>query len=149
MSLRFNIKFPNLERKMKALGTIPKLAQVELARELGIQVLMILRHSKTRSPSVPVEFGALRSTGHVEPVKIVGPNIRTTLGYGGVPSPNFRSKVPFVDYAAVVHDRLGVAHNKPGTAGAKFVSTHIERQKVTMDDALVDALDRIVKGVMR
>jgi hypothetical protein len=53
----------------------------------------------------PVDTGALRSTGHVEPPVISGREIRVDLGFGG----------PAAPYAVIVHEDLD-AHHPVGNA---------------------------------
>ena len=149
MPLEFKVKMPNLQQRLRELGKIPKLAEKWLGRELGVAALQILRDSKTKSPSVPIDTGALRSSGHVDPARTRKGKIVVSIGYGGAPTPAFRKGRPVVDYAEVVHEDLSIPRLNPKTAGAKFVSTHIERRAPQMDKDLVMALDMAVKGSMR
>ena len=150
MPLEFRIKFPNLEKRLRELGGIPRHALPRFGRRLGIEALMILRDTKTKSPSVPVATGALRSSGHVDPPRMRGKKIVAGIGYGGVPAPAFRGRKPIVDYAEVVHENLAVSHNRPATAGAKFISTHVARRNKRghIDRALVRELDKAIKESM-
>ncbi len=45
-------------------------------------------------PITPVEFGALRRSGHVAPPVLAGPRVSVTLGFGGAAAP----------YAVYVHE---------------------------------------------
>ena len=171
MPLEFSVKMPNLQQRLRELGKITKLAEKWLGRELGVAAIQILRDSKTLAPSVPIDTGALRSSGHVVPARIRKSKIVVSIGYGGAPMPAFLGSSkgrewlkkrggqrPVVDYSEVVHENLAAEHRKPDkfkknpdrdTAGAKFVSTHIERRAPQMDKDLVMALDMAVKGSMR
>ena len=161
MPLEFGIKFPNLERRMRELGGIPRSAIPRLGRVLGITMLEILRDTKTKTPSVPIATGALRSSGHVDPPRIRGGKIVAGIGYGGVPGPAFRQSQtnkrgqtrkgkPIIDYAVVVHEDLSTPRLKPRTAGAKFVSTHIARKNKRghIDRSLIRELNKVIKESM-
>lgn len=49
---------------------------------------------------VPVDTGALRSTGSVKPSVIAGDSVTVEMGFGG----------PAAPYALIVHERLGAHH---------------------------------------
>lgn len=61
---------------------------------------------------VPVDTGALRSTGHVEPPQWQGDTVTVGLGYGGPAGPGFKRDV---GYAVWVHENL-MAHHEVGKA---------------------------------
>jgi hypothetical protein len=82
------------ELKRRARGA-PK----ALARALFLEAEQIMGKSKRL---VPVDTGALRASGHVQPPKISGKKVSVLLGYGGAAAP----------YAVFVHERPA-RHNSP------------------------------------
>jgi hypothetical protein len=83
------------ELKRRARGA-PK----ALARALFLEAEQIMGKSKR---IVPVRFGTLKSSGHVQLPVIAGKKVTVTLGYGGAAAP----------YAVFVHERP--ARHKPPT----------------------------------
>jgi hypothetical protein len=57
---------------------------------------------------VPVDTGALRASGHVQPPRVEGTLVRVELGYGGVAGATVGGK--YVGYAVYVHENLTAAH---------------------------------------
>ncbi len=53
----------------------------------------------------PVDTGALRASGHVNPPDVTGDSVTVTMGFGG----------PAIDYAIFVHENLE-AHHPVGQA---------------------------------
>lgn len=79
----------------------------EAPKELGAALYAEAEATMARSKTiVPVETGALRSSGHVRLPKLEGPKVTVQMGYGGAAAP----------YAAAVHERLHVRHKSPTRA---------------------------------
>jgi hypothetical protein len=69
--------------------------------------------TESKQTFVPVDTGALRSSGHVEPVRFTGrATIEVSLGYGG----------PSAAYALEVHENLN-SHHAYGQA--KYLETPV------------------------
>lgn len=65
--------------------------------------------AKSKAEYVPVNTGALRGTGHVQPVIYDGSGgVTVIMGYGG----------PAAPYAGVVHERMDMVHP---VGGAKYL----------------------------
>ena len=139
MALKFDMHFPNLEARMKQLGKLSRLQREAIGDSLNLEMIQVLRDSKTKTPRVPVEFGALQSTGHVMKTKVTPVKVTGGLSYGGLAPPPFNREV---DYAVVTHEDTSRSFHRPG-AGPKYVSTHIEKRDI--DGALVSALDSATK----
>jgi hypothetical protein len=120
---------------------------MELASVLNLGALEVLRDSKTIFPSVPIDTAALINSGRIEP-QARSQDVRIVAGvsYGGIAAPPFNK---FVDYADIVHDDLSVAHNKPATAGAKFISTHFDKRRAKIQREAIKALNRGVKKTFK
>ncbi len=75
--------------------------------------------TRSKGEFVPVDFGALKSTGDVSlPEESAGGGVSVTLGYGGPAKTRTRDGKMFVGYAIVVHENLQ-AHHPVG--GAKYL----------------------------
>ena len=85
-----------LRRELKRRGGA---AQKALARALFLEGEQIMGKSKRL---VPVDTGALRSSGHVQLPVIRGKKVTVVLGYGGAAAP----------YAVFVHEKQA-RHNPP------------------------------------
>ncbi len=93
-----NVKLLGVERMRRTFRKLRGRAlQGDIARGLFIEGERIMSDSKKQ---VPVDTGALRSTGHVQPPDFSGPSVSVTLGYGG----------PAAGYAIVVHEDLQARH---------------------------------------
>lgn len=57
-------------------------------------------------PLVPVDTGALRSSGHVQAPVMTGSKVTVVMGYGGAAAP----------YAGLVHEKLSQRHASPTRA---------------------------------
>lgn len=107
----------------------------EFAAELDRVMLDVLRDSKTVAPRVPVDTGALQSTGHTEPSKIVNGKITADLSYGGFAGAPFNNEV---DYAVYVHENMNAHFKRPG-AGPKFVEAHFSSRADEIVTRLMNA----------
>lgn len=127
--LDFKILIPDLN---SITGRLKKLAEVQkkgMVRTINVWLLSVLRDSKEKPPRVPVDTGALETSGYTEPAKIDGATINAGIGYGGISG---------VDYAVIVHDNLSGRiknYKRPGS-GAKFLSTHVDARKPELASAL-------------
>lgn len=84
-------------------GLLEKLAgaQRDLRDRAGAALRQEAEIEMTESKQrVPVDTGALRASGHVQPVRDEGGTLSVTLAYGG----------PSVDYAVTVHEDLEAFH---------------------------------------
>ncbi len=139
MAEPFIVKMPNLQKRLRQLRRLGKEQKIGLASALNLGMLNVLRDSKTISPSVPIDTSALINSGRVEPeARSQDAVLVAGVSYGGVAAPPFNR---FVDYADIVHDDLSVAHDKPSTAGAKFVITHLMKRRLQIQRDAIKALD--------
>jgi hypothetical protein len=99
-------------------------AKEALGKQLYLEAEGIMAQSKEL---VPVDTGALRSTGIVSPPVIEGDLVSVELGYGG----------PAAPYAVIVHENLE-AHHPHGMA--KYL-------EVPFDAAKRGMLDRVAAGI--
>jgi hypothetical protein len=89
-------------------------------------------------PDVPVDVGALKSTGFAERPVMEGETVIVRLGFGGVAGPPF-NKV--VGYAWHVHERLDVRHPH---GHAKYLETPWVLRK----PIAVENLAKMLRGVV-
>lgn len=131
MPIRFSIK-NNVAETTRKLRQLCGQQNRDLMQEVDITMLNVLRDSKTKPPRVPVDTGALQSTGFTEPAKLDKGKIVAAVGYGGIASRNVSAGSTstvlqkLVDYAVYVHENLSGRiknYKRPGS-GAKFVETH-------------------------
>lgn len=120
LALEIKANVQHVDASVKALGQA--LAK-GLVSDLNSWILDVFRDTKTVEPRVPVDTGALQSTGQVIPAKVEKTDIVTGIRYGGIAGPPF-NKV--VDYAVITHEDTSRSYHRPG-AGPKYVSTHIQR----------------------
>ena len=145
MPVRIQIDTAELQTFAKKLPQVSAAQLRELGREFDLQLLERLRESKTEPPRVPVDTGALQSSGFTEPAAIRGGVVESAIQYGGIAAAPFNE---VVDYAAIVHEAAGRNFRRPGS-GAKFVETHIERTKGEMQEAFGRALQRAIDESVR
>jgi hypothetical protein len=139
MAEAFVIKMPNLQRRVRQLRNLTKAQKIALVSVVNLGALNVLRDSKTIAPSVPIDTSALINSGRVEPMATaLSARIVAGISYGGVSAPPFNK---FVDYADIVHDDLSAVHDKPSTAGAKFVSTHLDNRKKQIQKDAIAVMD--------
>lgn len=109
-----------LSQVMDALSAFGDRAPRELARALHREAERIMRTSKQE---VPVDTGALRDSGYVEPATITAAGVEVILGYGGAAIP----------YALRQHEELSYAH----TVGkAKYLEDPWKAAQTDMDERL-------------
>lgn len=115
----------NIVAIAKKIAILPQVQKLRLAQAIDIGNLQVLAASKKVPPIVPLDTGALQSTGTATPSQITGPKIiGGSVSYGG-PAPGFGE----VDYAVIVHDDIGGRHFKRPGSGPKFVETHWNARK--------------------
>jgi hypothetical protein len=105
-------------------------------------LLSVLRDSKEKPPCVPVDTGALMSSGYVEPAVLEqGHIINAAIGYGGIDNT--------VDYAVYVHDNLNgrIKHYKRPGSGPKFLSTHLDSRTPELNANLQKAGGEGIKSL--
>ena len=91
------------ETMQRALRKLGKEAPTVLGQALYAEASQIMAQSKL---IVPVDTGALRSSGHVRLPEVVGSKVVVTLGYGGAAA----------TYAVIVHEKVGARHKSPTRA---------------------------------
>jgi hypothetical protein len=131
---------------MKQLGKLNKEQKRLLAKAIKDESEEVMTASKEQ---VPVDTGALRSTGHVQDPVTKRNEVSITMGYGGIAGPGgpFISKktgkvVTEVGYAVAVHENLD-AHHKVGNA--KFLERPFLAARREIDRALARALEKANK----
>ncbi len=99
-----------------------------LAGALYREALDIMADSKEE---VPVDLGALRSSGHVKEPVVDSTMVRVELGYGGAAIP----------YALEQHENLGLRHDD---GKAKYLSDPLYAHANGLDDRLAADIRRQV-----
>lgn len=99
------VKILGLEEFQAKLKTVaPAVARAAMGTALYAEATSIMAEA---IPKAPIEFGALRSSGHVEAPVVTGAGmISVTLGFGGAAK----------DYAVVQHEHLEFNHPRGGQA---------------------------------
>lgn len=96
----FTVRLKGGERVQAALGKLGEQGPRALAAALFAEGEAIVAKAKEL---VPVDMGALRASGHVQPPEVVAGRVRVTLGFGGAGAP----------YALYVHEGTGPAVGRP------------------------------------
>lgn len=98
-----------LRDMLKRLGDAgPQVAGGALYRE-GWRIM-----TQSKEDFVPVDLGALKSTGDVSLPETRGDRIEVVLGYGGPAKTRTRDGKDYVGYAIVVHEDLQAQHTVGG-----------------------------------
>lgn len=87
-----------LQRNIRRLANSDRVAK-RLAKTLYQEATKVMGESKR--DEVPVDTGVLRSTGHVQPPRVLKAKVDVTLGYGG----------PAAPYALEQHERTDFHHD--------------------------------------
>lgn len=112
-------------------------AAASLGRALYLEGQRIINESK---PLVPVDTGALRASGYVEPPVTQGRVITVTLGYGGPAAQvNPKSGESTEGYAIYVHENLE-AHHPVGQA--KFLEQPFLAAEQGMSNRIASVMRR-------
>lgn len=124
------IEFPELNR---VLGSLEKLGP-ELKRAVAARMNQWGEETMAQSKQrVPVDTGALRSSGHVVAPDPNAQVLQMTLGYGGAA----------VDYALVVHENLEARHP---VGEAKYLERPVMERLGTLDRDLASALEEAARN---
>jgi hypothetical protein len=83
---------------------------------------------------VPVDTGALRSSGHVTEPAASPSGVSITLGYGG----------PAAGYAIFVHENLNAKHT---TGQAKYLETPLNENLGEIEREIVGELNRLMESL--
>ena len=130
----WRIEAQNLKETMALLGSW----QSGMARICAAALYGIAEEVMTASKDiVPVDTGALKSTGHVQPPRISGAVVEVTLGYGGVAGNGSE-----VDYAWFVHENLAAQHASP--TQAKFLEEPLNARIKDIDKLLAAAITEMM-----
>lgn len=133
----FEFRVRGIAAAQAALRALGERAKAELAAALYTEGEAIMGHSK---PLVPVDTGALRSTGHVQPPKLEARTVRVTLGYGGPAGTDGVSAEGagrYVGYALKVHEDLAARHR---TGQAKYLEQPAREASAGMAERLAKRL---------
>lgn len=118
MPSRERIRLKGLEDIKRALKRFGARAERAAGKGLYAEGELIMGESK---PLVPVDTGALRSTGHVQPPRREGRGVTVTMGYGGpagTEGVTAEGRGRYVGYAWKVHEDLAAHHT---TGQAKYL----------------------------
>lgn len=132
------IKFENLHKVLASLAQLGADYEHELEAGLYQEAEKVMAASKRL---VPVDLGALRSTGHVPPPEKTGDEITVTMAYGGPAGPPFNKEV---GYAVHVHENLR-AHHKVGQA--KYLEQPYAEASNDMDERLSKRLQKVIDAM--
>lgn len=103
--MKVEVQFSNLKDVLDKLGRIPAAVKDGLATQLYQSAEEVMAKAKELTP---VDTGALRASGHVQPPVEDARGVSVELGFGG----------PAAPYAVYVHENLDARH----TVGqAKFL----------------------------
>jgi hypothetical protein len=107
-------------------AAMPKAIRKDLEMVVNRFALDVLRDSKTVPPMVPVDTGALMSTGRAEPANFEAGKWSASIVYGGIG----------VDYAEIVHEDMRAKNfHRPGS-GPKFVEAHFIQRASELERAI-------------
>jgi len=127
MNLEFSLDLGPLEKK---LDEAPRSAKQAAAASLYQSAEEIMTESK--SNYVPVDTGALRASGFVQPPIIDDRSISVALSYGG----------PAVDYALVVHENPDARHPH---GQWKYLETPLKAHVGDVADRVIEAIKRAME----
>lgn len=97
----------------------------EVARALYAEAEIEMTEAKRRTP---VDTGALRASGTVQPPNAQGARIAVTMGFGGAAAP----------YAVVVHENLEAFHR---VGQAKFLESTLRESAPYMAERIARRID--------
>ena len=128
LSIRNTASVRSMLKKYKAAAV--KVLASELYKE-GERIML-----DSKNNYVPVDLGALKSSGHVQAPVIGASGISVTLGYGGASAP----------YAIYVHEDLNAIHP---VGQAKFLEIPVRRAGKGTSSRVADGMRRRLKNVTR
>lgn len=123
---------------MEALDALPQ-AGLEavvpaLSQTLYREAEAVMAESKR---IVPVETGALRASGQVQPPEVEGTRVSVRMGYGNAAVP----------YAVYVHERLDLKHKPP--TQAKFLEIPARAKAIELGLVLADKVASALRRLAR
>jgi hypothetical protein len=138
MAKTISLEWKNLPKFRKALEKYGHGATLAAAGALYREAQRIITTSK--AGFVPVDSGALRSSGFVEPPQITGHQISVTMGFGGSAGRGNQGETNDRDvgYALVVHE-VQVFHP---VGQSHYLSVPLRAALVDMDDRLAADIRR-------
>ena len=133
------IDIKGLEAVKRNLESLKSKSVAETRRGLYVSAELIMTQSKK---IVPVDTGALRSTGHVKPPVDTPGRIEIELGYGG-PAGKGDKAGKDLGYGIWVHERMDAQHK---VGEAKFLQKPFEIAAPGVAAALVESLHKLVES---
>lgn len=121
MAVEFKAQISGTEQLLKALLVSNEAIVKETGRLLYYEATQVFDRSQD---IVPIDTGALRSSGFVQQPEVKGNEISVTVAYGGAAAP----------YAVIQHENLEYHHEPP--TQAKYLET-----------PLVERIDNIREGL--
>ncbi len=141
----FRLEFSDLNKRIQQLKVMPLKIEIQMKKETALFLLDTLRDSKTKFPRVPVDTGALQSTGFANPPRLTAKGIEGELGYGGFAATPFNKNV---DYAIVTHEDTNRSFKRP-KAAPKYVEVHWTRNGREFKKAMFNILDKIAQSGLK
>lgn len=121
-----NLELKGTKEMRKALRRLGDRAEFAMKRALTTEAEKVMAKAKRLTP---VDTGALRASGHVQPPVVRPGTIEVTLGFGG----------PSASYAVFVHERTELNH----TVGqAKYLEQPVNEAARGLADRLAAELRR-------
>lgn len=120
----WSITLENPAPLMAALQALGPQAQGAAAGVLRQEAELLMTQAKGLTP---VDTGALRASGHVQPPEETATGVAVTLGFGG----------PVVEYAVYVHEDLAASHP---VGQAKFLEQPVLTWAGQAESVIADAL---------
>lgn len=138
--MAINIKVLGLEEAMRNMSSLAAAVPKEFAAGLYQEAELIMTDSKLQ---IPVDTGAARSSGFVNPPEISLGGISVTLGYGGVAAQtNPKTGVLTSTYLEPLHEDMSATH----TVGkAKFLEDPVKAHAKTLEANLTKRVEQIVR----
>ncbi len=130
------IETPDLDKALAKLDRWDAGVNLAVAKEGYAQCELTMTAAKK---DTPVDTGALRASGHVQPPIFDGNTIVIAMGFGGVAGAGNLGKATNeedVGYAVWVHEDLNAQHK---VGKAKFLEDQVNQRKVFMGAALLKA----------
>lgn len=139
MKLKFSVK--NQQKLKKKLKEVGKQGVPILAQAMYVEAELIMLDAKVNY--VPIDTGALRSTGIVTKPKIAGRKVTVDLSFGG-PAKGFGKDGDVVGYAIFVHEDMGGHSYRVG--GPFYLVTPLKKASRGMSGRLAKAISAKLRG---
>jgi hypothetical protein len=126
---------------MRKLGTVARDVAAASLYRTGEKIM-----TRSKEEFVPVDFGTLRSSGHVVPGDSNSKDVEVILGFGGPAGVGNQGSTnkKRVGYAVVVHENPNARH----TVGQwKYLETPVKEAISELVKDLSDDIDEAFKGV--